>query len=114
MFKAVHYCQLTYLKSFETCVLKYVSSHKELDPAQFLSAPGLAWQVSLKNKVKLDQLTDVDLLLMVEKGIRIGICHAIYRYAKTNKKCMNDYDRNKELSYLKYWDVNNFYGWAMS
>ena len=50
-----------------------------LDPAQFLSVPGLAWQVALKKtEVKLELLTDVDMLLMVEKGIRGGICHAIH------------------------------------
>ena len=54
------------------------------------------------------------MLLMVEKYIRGGICHSIYRYAKANSKHMNDYDQNKELSYLQYWDVNNLYGWAMS
>ena len=59
----------------------------ELDPAHFLSAPGLAWQASLKKtEVKLELLTDVDMLLMVEKGIRGEICHAIYRYAKANNK----------------------------
>ena len=59
----------------------------ELDPAHFLSAPGLAWQACLKKtEVKLELLTDVDMLLMVEKGIRGGICHAIYRHAKANNK----------------------------
>ena len=57
----------------------------ELDPAHFVSAPGLAWQAFLKKaKVKLEFLTDADMLLMVEKGIRGGICHAIHRYAKAN------------------------------
>ena len=51
----------------------------ELDPVKVLSAPGLAWQAALKKtKVKLDLLTDIDMLLMVEKGIRGGICHSIY------------------------------------
>ena len=51
----------------------------ELDPAFFVAAPCLAWQAALKKtKVKLDLLTDVDVLLMVEKGIRGGICHSIY------------------------------------
>ena len=87
----------------------------ELDPAKFLSAPGLAWQVALKKtKVKLDLLTDIDILLMVEKEIRGGICNAIYWYTKANNKYMYDYDENKESSHINYWDVNNLYGWAMS
>ena len=48
------------------------------------------------------------MLLMVEKDIRRGICHSIYRYAKANNKYMNDYDKNKESSYIQYWDVNNY------
>ena len=87
----------------------------ELDPAKFLSAPGLAWQAALKKtKVKLDLLTDIDMLLMVEKGIRGGICHSIYRYAKANNKYLKDYDKNQQSSYIQYWDVNNLYGWAIS
>ena len=50
---------------------------------------------------------------MVEKGIRGGICFAIHRYAKAMIR-MKDYDKNKELTYLKNWDVNNSYDWAMS
>ena len=49
------------------------------------------------------------MLLMVEKVIRGGICYAFHQYAKTSNKYMKDYDENKELSYLKYWDVNNLY-----
>ena len=86
----------------------------ELDSTKFLSPPGLGWQAALKKtKVKLDLLTDIDMLLMVEKGIRGGICHSIYQYAKANNKYMKDYDKNKESSYLQYLDVNNLYGWAM-
>ena len=88
----------------------------ELGPSYFLLGLGLAWQTVLKrNKVKLDLLTDTDMILMVEKGIKGGICHSIYRYAKANNKYMKYCDKNKELSYLQYWDVNNnLYGWAMS
>ena len=88
----------------------------KLDPAKFLSGPGLAWQAALKTaKVKLNLLTDIDILLMVEKGVRGGICHSVYRYAKANNKYRKDYDKNdKESSYLQYWYVNNLYGWAMS
>ena len=51
---------------------------------------------------------------MIEKRIRGGMFHAIHQYVKANNKCMKDYYKNKESSYLKYWDVNNLYGWAMS
>ena len=54
------------------------------------------------------------MLLMFTKRIRGGICHAIHQHAKANNKYMKYYDKNKESSYLKYWDVNNLYGWAMS
>ena len=73
----------------------------KLDPKKFLSAPGLACQAAIKKtKVKLDLLTDVDMLLMVEKGIRMGICHSTYRYAKANNKYMNDCKniRNRHIS----------------
>ena len=53
------------------------------------------------------------MLIMVEKGIRGGICYSISRYAKVNSKYMKDYDKNKESSYIQYWNVNNLYGWAM-
>ena len=63
--------------------------------------PGLAWKAALKNtKVKLDLLINIDVLLMVEKGIRGGICHSFYRYAKVNNKYIKYYDKNKESSYI--------------
>ena len=87
----------------------------ELDTAHFLSAPGLAWQACLKKtEVELKLITDVDMVLMIEKGIRGEICHTIHRYAKANNKYMIYYDENKEISYIPYLDANNLYGWAMS
>ena len=63
----------------------------DLDPPRYVTAPGLTWQAAFtKTKVKLDPLTDIDMLLMVEKGIRGGICNAIHRYAKANNKYMED------------------------
>ena len=86
----------------------------EPDPAHFLSAPGLAWQACLKKTgVKLELLTDPDMLLMVEQGIRGEICYAIHRYAKGNNKYMKDYNKDKEEPFLQYEDANNLYGWAM-
>ena len=70
----------------------------ELDPVYFVSAPGLAWQPCLKKtEVKLELITDYDLILMIEKGIRGGICQATYRHAKAKNKCMKNY--NKKLSH---------------
>ena len=93
-----------------TCLKVY-----ELDPANFLSLPELVWQACLeKTIIKLELLTDYDMLLMVEEGIRGRICHSIHRYAKANNKYMKNYDKNEESSYIQYLDANNLYGWAMS
>ena len=54
------------------------------------------------------------MLLIVKRGMRGGICHAIYRYVKANNEHMKNCDKDKRYSCLKYWDVNNWYVWAMS
>ena len=87
----------------------------ELDLLHFVSAPGLAWQACLKKTgVKLELITDYDMILMIEKGIRGGICQATHRYAKANKKYMKNYAKNIESSYIEHLDANNLYEWAMS
>ena len=87
----------------------------ELDLAHFLSAPGLAWQACLKKtEVKLELLTNADMLLMVEKGIRGGICHAMHRYPKTNNRYMKNYNKDEEELFLEYLDANSLYVWAIS
>ena len=94
----------------DMCIKEY-----ELDPAHVLSLPGLAWQACLKKtNIEFELLTDYDMLLMVEEGIRGGICHSIHRYAKANNKYMKNYNNNEESSYIQYLDANNLYGWAMS
>ena len=82
-----------------------------LDPAHFLSAPGLAWQACLKKtKVELELLTNIDMLLMVEKGIRDGICQAIHRHTKGNNKYLKNYNKNVISPHLIYLDANNLCG----
>ena len=93
-----------------TCLKVY-----ELDPAHFLSLLGLVWQACLKKtNVKLELLTDYDMLLKVEEEIRGRICHSIHRYAKVNNKYMENYNKNEESSYIQYLAANNLYGWIMS
>ena len=67
-----------------------------------------------KNKVKLDLLIDIGILLMVEKGIKEWICHSVNWHAKSENKYMKDYDKNKESSHTQYWNANNLYDWAIS
>ena len=92
---------------------KYLEIYK-LDSAHFLSALRLSWMTCLKKaRVKLELLTDNDMLMMFEKGIRGGICNAIYRYAKANNKYMKNYGKNIKPSFLMYLDANNLHGWEM-
>ena len=63
----------------------------------FFSALRLAQKAAFKKaKLKVDFLTDVYMLLIIEKGIRRGICHSIHQYAEANKKQIKDYDQKKE------------------
>ena len=111
LFNVIYYCLQIYLKTLEISVLKYMS----LILLIFLSAPGLAWQPCLKKaKAEIELLTNIDMLLMVEKGIRGGICQLIHRHAKANNKYMKNYNKDIISSYLMYVDANNLFGWAMS
>ena len=84
------------LKNLETRIEIY-----GLDPSNFISAPGLAWQACLKKtNVNLELLTDTDMLLMIKEGIRDRMCQSIHRYAKASNKYMNNYDKTIELSCL--------------
>ena len=67
-----------------------------------------------ENQYRIRTLTDYDMLLMVEEGIRGGICHSIQQYAKANNKYTKGCNNNEESSYIQYLDANNLYGWAMS
>ena len=99
---------------FENFRNKFIEIH-ELDPAYFYLAPGLVWQACLKKTgVELELLTNIDMVRMIEKGIKGGMCQAMHRYAKANNKYMKNHDKNIESSYLMYLDANNLYGWAVS
>ena len=75
-----------------------------------MSAPGLTWKACLKKTgVKLELITDYDVFMMIEEGIRGGMCQAIYRHAKANNKYMNNYDKSIISSFLMYLDANNLY-----
>ena len=105
--RVIHDFQLNYRKM---CLKIY-----ELDSEKFLSALGFAQQTALKKtEMKLELLTGIDILLIVEKEIKVGVCPVIHQCAKDNNKHMKDYDKSKESPYLKYWDVNNLYRQTMS
>lgn len=89
--------------------------HYELDSAWYLTFPGLAYDAMLKmTGVKLELLSDPDMLLMFEKGIRGGVTVATQRYAKANNPYNEKYEPSNPTNYLMYVDANNLYGWAMS
>ena len=78
----------------EICIKNY-----NLDPAHYYTTPGLAWDAALKvTKVELELLSDMDMLLMVEKGIRGGVSMISNRYGKANNKYMGDRFDDKEPS----------------
>ena len=92
------------------CLKKY-----ELDTSYFVSTPGLAFEAMLKcTKVKLELLTDIDMVHMVEKGIRGGLTQVVKKHAVANHKYLPSYDASKKSLFLQYPDANNLYGYAMS
>ena len=91
--------------------------HYELDPAHFYTVPGLSWDAMRKiTGIKLDLFEEgqVDMLLMIEKGIRGGISNVFKKYAKANNRFMKNFDPEEKSSFIVYLDANNLYGWAMS
>ena len=95
----------------DTCLEYY-----RLNLAHFYTSPGVVWQACLKKMgVKLELLTNLDMLLMFNHGIRGGITQAVHRYVKANNKYMVDkFNLEEPSSFLQYLDANNLYSWAMS
>ena len=86
----------------------------KLDPANYYTSPGLSWDALLKKtNVELELLTDYDMYLMIEKGLRGGISMVSNRYCKANNPLLEDYSEDEPNSYIMYLDANNLYGWAM-
>ena len=83
----------------------------EINVSKYMNLTLLTFFQHLREE-ELELLRDVDMLILVEKGARGGICHALY--ATVNNKYLKDYDSNKVSSYLMYWDVKKLFGWAMS
>ena len=97
-------------KFINICVEYY-----DLDPCHYFSIPGLAWDAMLKmTGARLKLFDDIDIHLFIEKGMRGGVSCITRRYCKANNKYVKDYDKNKEHTYITYWDVNNLYRWAIS
>lgn len=99
---------------FENFRMKCFEIYK-LDPCHYFTTPGFSFDAMLKyTQIEIELLTDIDMLLFVERGIRGGICQCSKRYCKANNRFMgDDYDPAEPTSYLIYLDVNNLYGYAM-
>ena len=92
-----------------TCLKVY-----NLDPAYFVSTPSLAFQAMLKvTKAEIETFTDIDMILMTEKGISGGLTQVVKKHAVANNKYLPDYDSTKKSVFLQYPDANNVYGYAM-
>ena len=84
-----------------------------LDPCHYFSSPGLAWDAMLKMmRIELELISDVDMHLFIEKGMRGGISYFAKRYCKANNKYVKGYDASRGDSFIVYFDVRNLYGWA--
>ncbi|KAJ8911232.1 hypothetical protein NQ315_012219 [Exocentrus adspersus] len=87
----------------------------KLDPAQYFTAPGLAWDAMLKlTKVNLELLTDIDMIYMLKKGIRGGISQCTERKHIANNMFLPNYNSEEPSSFITYLDATNLYGHSMS
>ena len=96
--------------NFKTvCLTNY-----KLDPTYYYTAPGLSWDAFLKiSKIELELITDYEMYLFVEEGIRGGLSQISKRFSQANNPYMKNYDKTKPDKYISYLDANNLYGWAM-
>lgn len=94
-----------------TCI-----SYYDLDPANYLTSPSLAWDAMLKmTNIELEQISDIKILNIIERQKRGGLCFVgSKRHIEANNEYLENYDDKKDSNYLMYWDANNLYGQAMS
>jgi hypothetical protein len=94
---------------------KTCMKNNDLDPAHYLSAPGLSWDAFLKRSGKeIELVSDMDMFQFLEKGMRGGTSYIAHRQSTANNKYMETYNEDEESKFLMYLDANNLYGWAMS
>ena len=99
---------------FENFRRTALSTYK-LDPAHYYTLPGYSWDCLLKlTNIELEQITEANMYLFIEKGLRGGISMVSHRHAIANNRYMQNFDPSQPDSYLMYLDSNNLYGWAMS
>ena len=97
-------------KFISTCLNYYGE-----DPCHYFNSPGLSWDTMLKmTRIELELISDIDMHLFIEKGIRGGISYIAKRHIKAKNKYMECCDSSKESKYITYLDPNNLYGWGMS
>ena len=86
-----------------------------LDPAHYYTLPGYSWDCLLKlTNIELEQITDPDMYLFIEKGLRGGSSMVSHRHAQANNQYMENCNNKEPTSFIQYLDANNLYGWAMS
>ena len=94
---------------------KICLGYYKLDPFHYFTSPGLSWDNMLKmTDIKLELMTDIDMLRFIEKDMRGGTSYIAHTYAQANNKYMKNYDKTKSSKYVTYLDADNLYGWAMS
>ena len=93
-------------KFISTCLDYY-----GLDTCHYFSGPGLSWDAMLKmSGIKLELISDTDMHLFIEKGMRGGVSYIAKRHSRANNKYMKCYEQYKESKYGTYLDANNLYG----
>ena len=99
---------------FENFIKMYLSYYG-LDPCHYFSSPGLSWDAMLKmTGIELELISDIDMHMFIEKGMRGGISYIAKTHSKANNKYTENYDSSKKNVFIMYLDANNLYDWAIT